>query len=631
MEETELRPRPGVPLKHKVFAFLIAVAVAGALCGWQYRQGTAGTSTAVMAFDADAARQIDPGLAGAREPAVALADSILSDQAIATLAKQAQLSSSTDQGRIGEFRSGLELSQPSAKVLRVRYRGGSPGQAAAHANAVAEALAAWTPDGAGAPAPAAHPETGPPAAAVHKSGGTGEGQSHPASAPAATAPAAAGDAAGRVASRRDAATSAGAPDQAAPHPIADSVYELGAQLVAANRDLNAVGRGANRAHSQSWYIESEQQQLLKTQVRTAERKLEEIRAQAARAGGNDSAIRARLGEIQQALGSVFQRAGGGYGFNGAGTSVRQLGRERAQLNHAISVVNEQRVAIERIESMQTAAQPREAAAGTPPAPAASEAGGGAAATGAQAPSSLTEQNLPAGGGHGASNHEAGGPAAQTAHQPAADSGEQAGALGGGQQTGQEPSRSPLSVVSLAQAGAGGIALSPGIVRGILTGVLCGLFYLGIAWLIYRVSGSHESYAEDSALPQRFITPSGPVNAPSATVRPAEWSSSRSPVREPPIESVPAPEPAPGETAPRRRAAFAFESVPVEGPASRSTDAGRNSEAAVSGGAVEEAGPEEVAAESGEEGPDPLTDKMRKSISDTPIGRMFEGADEKAAS
>ena len=102
----------GLSLGHKFFAVLVTLAVAGGVYSWFRHAAAQSTSTAEMAFDTRAARHFDPGLATASQPAVALAQSILTDQVVAGLSKPAYLSSSAITSRVGEFRSRLELTQP---------------------------------------------------------------------------------------------------------------------------------------------------------------------------------------------------------------------------------------------------------------------------------------------------------------------------------------------------------------------------------------------------------------------------------------------------------------------------------------------------------------------------------------
>ena len=83
-----------MPLGQKFFAVLLAIAVGAGVFTWQHRRAAQSTNAAVLSFDPSAAQQIDPGLVQAAQPAVALAQSILTDPVVATLSKPAFLSSS---------------------------------------------------------------------------------------------------------------------------------------------------------------------------------------------------------------------------------------------------------------------------------------------------------------------------------------------------------------------------------------------------------------------------------------------------------------------------------------------------------------------------------------------------------
>jgi hypothetical protein len=153
-----------VPLRQKFVAVGIAVAIGSGLFLWSRYGAAPPATTAVLSFDASAARQADPGVmnANAKEPAVALARSILSDEAVRELAKQAGLSFSSNKSEVAEFRSRLDMAQTSAKLLRVNYKDTDKKRSAAAANAVANLLVAWIPPSlvptpASAPPPSAQP------------------------------------------------------------------------------------------------------------------------------------------------------------------------------------------------------------------------------------------------------------------------------------------------------------------------------------------------------------------------------------------------------------------------------------------------------------------------------------------
>jgi uncharacterized coiled-coil protein SlyX len=136
-----------VPLRQRLVAGGIAVAIGSGLFFWSRYGATLPAPTALLSFDANAARQADPRVmnANAKGPAVALAQSILSDEAVRELAEQAGVFFSSYKNEVAEFRLRLDLAQTSARLLRVNYKDTDKERSAAVANAVANLLAAWTP------------------------------------------------------------------------------------------------------------------------------------------------------------------------------------------------------------------------------------------------------------------------------------------------------------------------------------------------------------------------------------------------------------------------------------------------------------------------------------------------------
>jgi hypothetical protein len=317
----------GLSLGHKFFAVLVTLAVAGGVYSWFRHAAAQSTSTAEMAFDTRAARHFDPGLATASQPAVALAQSILTDQVVAGLSKPAYLSSSAITSRVGEFRSRLELTQPSPSTLRVEFRDVDPGKAADTANAIASALAAWSPS-----------LTAPPAAVA---------ASQPPTQPAATvaAPVPAPAKKPVVAHREQAASG-----------LAASLGGLEEQLSSTNRKVDGLSSGgSSRGHS---YAQSEQQQLLKNAVRAAEKQVADLRVQYADSGAG---MKGRLGAIQQAVASILPEG------RAVGVDASQLRRERAQLTRAIDVVQTQRQAVQQLEETRGSSSADDSAQASTPA------------------------------------------------------------------------------------------------------------------------------------------------------------------------------------------------------------------------------------------------------------------------
>lgn len=287
--------RSAVPLGHKLIALLVAAAAACGLYAFlRYREAQL-ASAASLSFDASEARQLDPGLAQAAHPAVVFGESILTDSVIARLLPQTDLAGSSSGFATGEFRNRVELSQPTAGLLYVRYRDSDPGQAASAANAVAEALAAWTPSGSGAPPPAA---VAPPAPQP-----TRKISPKPAPKPAPAA----------------------AQNNAAAGPsLAPALGDLSTQLSAAARHTGP----------DSSLSEHDRQRSLEGQVRDAQQKIRDLRTRFPQ-----PASQATLEAVQHAL-AVFWP--GAAGMSTAGTSGAQLRYEREQLTHALEVIDQQR-------------------------------------------------------------------------------------------------------------------------------------------------------------------------------------------------------------------------------------------------------------------------------------------------
>ncbi len=142
-ERTILSPIFAEPLRRKLLAVGLAVAIAIGFFVWPRHD----TTTAVLSFDPGAARQAEPGVmtANAKEPAVALAQSILSDEMVRELARQAGVPFASSETNVVEFRSRLDMAQTSIDLLRVNYKDTDKKLSAAVANAVANMLVAWMP------------------------------------------------------------------------------------------------------------------------------------------------------------------------------------------------------------------------------------------------------------------------------------------------------------------------------------------------------------------------------------------------------------------------------------------------------------------------------------------------------
>lgn len=545
---------PGFAAGHLLIAVLIAALVAGGVYAWLRHNAVQTASTAELSFDARAARRIDPGIAASNQPAVAVAQSILSDAVVAGLSKQAYLASSSMAGRVGEFRSRLELTQSSSKMLRVGFEDVDPAKAAGTANAVAKTLVAWSPA-----------DNGPPVAGTEPQPAV---SSPPATPSQPVAP-------GAATQQKPEAQEGGQPA----HPLSDQLSALAGQLSATDRKLEGARpergrtrteRGA-RERNEEAYLESRQQGILKTSVREAQKKVEDLRSQYA----DDPAVpdaRDRLGEIQQDLSSILP---GGHGsrYNGAGIDASQLRRERAELARVIGVVERERRSIAQEEAAH-------------PPPAANAAGQPASASSTPAATSsstsaVSETNLPAPGSS---------PSAAPPPAPAAASVEGSG-------------QSPLHVVRLA----GTTPARPLWWPGALAGCVCGLIYLGLAGRGSRVEDELEDTESVPQRAQRMITPEGPVAAANLRDnRPAAYADEE--IR--PRRAAFTYEPAPGESgAAEAEAAAAGE--PAEAPAEPVQSAG----AAANQGTA----PEAPVVTMG----DPWVEDVKRALSQTRLGKDLE--------
>ncbi len=451
-----------VPLGQKFTAVLLAAAVGGGVYSYYRHNAMEAASAAELSFDMHAARRIDAGLVQSHDPGVIFAESVLSDQKLADLSKSAYLSTSAMMSRVGEFRSRLVLTQPSAQVVRVRFVDPDPAKAADAANTVANALASWGPSPNG---PAALTEPAPmsaPAAAAKPQ------------TPAATP-------APKVEAPKPAPPARKPVDTASNEAAGSLATALGgvqSQLATLSRQVEEGG-SSSRGRA---YAQSEQQQLLKSQVRAAESKVADLRA---KASGED---KQRLGQIQQALSGIL--AGGG-----VGVSAGQLRREREALTRALAVVEQQHEAVEKEASARSGSDSAsEAPAPAPPAPDTSSAAKAPAAASGSSP--IAESDV--GGSAAASSGSQPAPAAQSA--PAAES------LPDGEDAAMQ---NPLHVVRLA-----GTAASPIWWPAAAAGFAVGFLY----WLIAAARSGSSDYAyadveEGSSHYGRFITPDAPA-APS---------------------------------------------------------------------------------------------------------------------
>ncbi len=314
--------RLAIPLGHKLIAALIAITVAVGLHAWFARNAGPAAPAAELSFDTAAARRIDPGLANAPTPAVAIAQSFLTDQAVAALSKSAYLSTSAMNARVGEFRARLDLTQPSAHLLRVQFHDPDPAKSAVTANAIADALAF--------PSSPISSSIRPPSSISNPV--------HPSSPSSSIA----------TPARQSLPSSQ---DQSAPS-LSASLADIQAQLAATDRDIERLTSPEKRpqgwrrswAHDPPSYTQARERQLLKAAATTALAQLGKLRAQ--------YSSERRLAEIQQEIASILPGGNdSGHGrFNGAGINAAELRRERDQLTQALSLIEIDRQAIQREEA-----------------------------------------------------------------------------------------------------------------------------------------------------------------------------------------------------------------------------------------------------------------------------------------
>ena len=634
MEEADPRPHSGIPLSHKVFAVVLAAVVAAAGCfALIYRARR--SATAVLAFNPAAAQSIDPGVASARYPAIALADAALNDKTVAQLTAQAHLASSTPGNQVGEFRSELRLTQPRAGRLDVRFGAADATQSLAMANVAARALAGWNP-AVGNP-PAAPTQSAAGHLLTRQSPGAEDhGQSRPQAAEPAPVP--------------DLKTSRGVPDHPSPdQSLSGALGKIGLELAATNQQLERLdtGEAQSSGGEQSAHIESREQALLRSEVTEAQKTLGSLRTRYAKDLA-DPKIGAPMDAIRAAVDSISP---GGHrnGFNAAGFSTSELSSERSALRRAVGVVDQETKKVRLAESAHITDEtnPPSAAtvavAGTSKEPSVPET---SSAPAQPAASSMREQNV-----------ESGAPAGQPPKQL---------------------SQNSFSIVRLAAP-----APRPKFWAAIAAGVLCGLLYFGIVAFAYRRRPGADAYRQMNAATHRLITFPEPVRVNEPADARAETAESKvdsgqgtALVDEASVqEGAPAPTenvtpidetaaPATSEATPVGDAVISSEAVSVVAqPLESDNDLSRagaepvanaDSAAGIAPASAEEAPAPEAISEGKSDAPpnsrkdppaerrshiwstesiaggDPVAERLRKSLADTAIARMFEGPARAAA-
>lgn len=297
-----------VPLRQKVVAAGIAVAIGGGVFVLARYGETRLATTAVLSFDASAVWQGEPGIMHATKPAVALAQSILSDDVIQGLATKVGV-----KGDAAEFRSRLELVQPSTKMLSVNYEDADAISAAA-ANAVANVLVTWIPSPVIAPAastlslPLPSPQVTSPVVQPHR---------HPRPA----------------------------------LPRTDLLRELESQLATTDQKLAALNavqrqesasRKADTAASPS-STENEQRRVLESQLSVAQKKLDALRVRYTDEYPDVETVKEDIADIEQRLASIRpasnapEQSASPPKVDARADDMSHLSMERARLTQAILV------------------------------------------------------------------------------------------------------------------------------------------------------------------------------------------------------------------------------------------------------------------------------------------------------
>jgi hypothetical protein len=301
------------PLRQRLVAGGIAVVIGSGLFLWSRYGATSPATTAVLLFDAGAAQQVDPGVmnAAVKGPAVALAQSILSDEAVRELASQAGVSPAGNKSEVAEFRSRLVLAQTSATLLRVDYKDTDKKRSAAVANAVADLLVAWIPA-----------SVAPTAMSVVPAA-PGARSAEPAFAK----------------SRRW---------RHSLHAQSHELRELEKQLTGVNRKLTALDRPAVAPPQASVTAppssaDNEQRRTLESQLSAAQKKLDDLRARYTDEYPDVESTKDDIAEIRQKLASLAplsnqgERAASPTKPDADANQTDQLRPERARLMEAILV------------------------------------------------------------------------------------------------------------------------------------------------------------------------------------------------------------------------------------------------------------------------------------------------------
>jgi hypothetical protein len=136
-----------LPLRHKILAAAIsALLIAGGVAPIQQLPRKYAGS-ALLSFDESAGEQTTPqGKQAGTKSAKAVAESILSDDAVKTAVRQLGLFPKESQDRqVAQFRADLAFKEIDPSRLRVTWQGDLPAQTITVTNAVTDLLASWVP------------------------------------------------------------------------------------------------------------------------------------------------------------------------------------------------------------------------------------------------------------------------------------------------------------------------------------------------------------------------------------------------------------------------------------------------------------------------------------------------------
>jgi hypothetical protein len=165
-----------LPLRHKILATAIsALLIAGGAALIQ-QQPRKYAGSAVLYFDESAGEQTAPqGKQAGTKSAKAVAESILSDDAVKTAVRQLGLFPEDSLDRqVALFRAYLAFKEIYPSRLRVTWQGDRPAQTITVTNAVSDLLASWVPVGSGFEPPSHSASSSPMIAAA-----TGEQSQRP--------------------------------------------------------------------------------------------------------------------------------------------------------------------------------------------------------------------------------------------------------------------------------------------------------------------------------------------------------------------------------------------------------------------------------------------------------------------